>query len=220
MKVKKSEVKSVSGNVKNDSYEQSGRFDLLGSLFGKTRRLILALLYSKADASFHLRKVIKLTRGQPGSVQRELKKLSDAGLILRTVKDNQVLFQANQKCPIFPEVKSMIMKTAGMADVLREALAPLRQSIIAAAIFGSIARGGENKESDVDIVIVGEVDFVAVIEKLSPAQTLLNREINPVVMSADEFKKRIREKEHFVSAVLGKPLIPIIGDINELAGLA
>lgn len=108
------------------------------------------------------------------------------------------------------------MKTAGMADVLREALAPLSLSIKASAIFGSIARGREKKESDVDLLVIGDVKFSDVVEKLGPAQTLLNREINPFVLSVQEFQKRVKENDHFFSSVLESQLIPIYGTLNEL----
>ena len=202
-------------NPEKSDYKRDSS-DLLASLFGKTRRKILSLLYGHADESFHLRKVRSLTGVLPGAAQRELTKLSEAGIIRRTAKDNQVFFQADSKCPIFIEMKSIIMKTAGMADVLREALAPLSLSIKASAIFGSIARGREKKESDVDLLVIGDVKFSDVVEKLGPAQTLLNREINPFVLSVQEFQKRVKENDHFFSSVLESQLIPIYGTLNEL----
>jgi predicted nucleotidyltransferase len=199
--------------------KRKDKLGLLETLFKDTQISILSLLYGHTDESFHLRKIRRLTGLLPGAAQRELKSLSEAGIILRTARDNQVLFQANSRCPIFTELRNIIMKTVGMADVLRDALLPFVPAIRVAGIFGSIAQGRENKESDVDLLIIGEVSFGAVIEKLNPVQTLLNREVNPVVMSVDEFKRRRVEKEHFITAVLEKPLIPVVGDIREFVGL-
>lgn len=193
---------------------------VLETLFGKTRRLIISLLFSHTDESFYLRKILRLTGLKPGAGQRELNRLSKTGLILRVLKDQQVYFQANPECPIYSEIKSLIMKTAGLIEVLSSALAPIGQSIQIAVVFGSFAGGQEKKESDIDLLIVGDVGFSDVVEKLSAAQGILSREINPVVLSTDEFRRRISEEEHFLKSVLKSELMFIIGDSNELSRLA
>jgi predicted nucleotidyltransferase len=193
---------------------------ILEALFGKTRRSILSLLFSHADESFYLRKILRLTGLQPGAGQRELNRLSQAGLILRVLKDQQVYFQANSECPIYGELKSMITKTAGLIDVLASSLAPISQSIQIAVVFGSFAGGRDKKESDVDLLIVGDVGFSDVVEKLSVAQGILGREINPVVQSVDEFRRRINKKDHFLTSVLKGELMFISGDNNDLSRLA
>jgi len=114
---------------------------LLESLFGKTRRSILALLYSHTDESYHLRKVLRLAGASPGAGQRELKRLVAAGVLVRTVADNQVRFQADPRCPIFGELRRLIAKTAGVAEALRAALEPLAGSIEMALICGFTDRG-------------------------------------------------------------------------------
>jgi predicted nucleotidyltransferase len=154
---------------------------LLEALFGKTRRSILALLFSHAEESFHLRKILRLAGISPGAGQRELKRLSDAGVILRTVKENQVLFQANPQCPIVEELKSLITKTAGVVDVLRAALGPLTGRISMALLYGSLARGKAGRDSDIDLLVVGEVSFEDIVGNVARAQDLLRREINPMV---------------------------------------
>ncbi len=193
---------------------------LLECLFGKTRRSILALLYSHSDESFHLRKILRLTGISPGAGQRELKRLSEAGIILRSLRDNQVHFQANPDCPIHDELKSFITKTQGVADVLRSALKPLAGSIKTAAVYGSIAQGAATKESDVDVLIIGDVAFADVVEKLSPAQDVLRREVNPCVMSEAEFQSRISKGDHFLMSILKGAFVPLLGDTDELVRLA
>lgn len=193
---------------------------LLESLFGKTRRSILTLLYSHTDESFHLRKILRLAGIGPGAGQRELKRLSAAGAILRTVKDNQVLFQANPQCSVFNELRGLITKTAGVADVLRGTLEPLIGSLSLALLYGSIARGEAGKESDVDLLVVGDVSFGDVIDRISGAQKILRREINPMVMSRDEFHDRFDKGDHLLDAILKSPYIPIIGDAHDLVRVA
>lgn len=193
---------------------------LLEALFGKTRRSILALLFSHTEEEFHLRKVLRLASVSPGAGQRELKRLSEAGVILRTVKENQVLFQANPRCPIFEELKSVITKTAGIVDVLRESLAPLAGRISLALVYGSLARGRAGKESDIDLLVVGEVSFEDVVDKVSRAQEILRREINPMVMSLEEYRSRLSKSDHFLDTVLKSPLIQVMGDQLELGRMA
>ena len=148
----------------------------------------MALLFSHTEESFHLRKILRLAGISPGAGQRELKRLSDAGIILRDVKENQVLFRANPQCPIFDELKSLITKTAGIVDVLRTVLEPLAGRISIALLYGSFARGRAGAESDIDLLVVGEVSFEDVVENIARAQDSLRREINPVVMSIEEFE--------------------------------
>lgn len=197
--------------------DQSG---LLESLFGKTRRSILALLFSHTDESFYLRKILRLTGVSPGAGQRELKRLSEAGIILRSLRDNQVHFQANPQCPIFDELKSLITKTQGVADVLRSALKPLAGSIKAAVVYGSVARGRASRESDVDLLIVGNVAFGDVVEYLARAQEILRREVNPVVVSLEEFRSRVSKGDHFLDSVMKSSFVPVIGDPRELGRMA
>lgn len=193
---------------------------LLETLFGKTRRLILTLLFSHQDESFHLRKILRLAGVSPGAGQRELKRLAEAGIVLRVTKDSQVLFQANPRCPIFDELKSLITKTAGAVDVLRGVLNPLSGSLSFALLYGSVARGQAGRDSDIDLLVVGELSFEEIVDKLSPAQEILRREINPVVMSRKEFLNRLSRRDHFLNAILKSPFLPIIGDPRELVRLA
>jgi len=189
---------------------------LLEALFGKTRRLILALLFSHTEESFHLRKVLRLAGVSPGAGQRELKRLSESGVILRMVKENQVLFQANPQCAIFDELKSLITKTAGVVDVLREALATLGGRLSLALLYGSVAQGKAGKDSDIDLLVVGNVSFEDIVDRVSRAQEILRREINPMVMSLEECRNRLSNRDHFLGAILKSPFISVIGDPREL----
>jgi len=193
---------------------------LLGALFGKTRRSILALLFSYTEESFHLRKILRLAGISPGAGQRELKRLSSAGVILRAVKENQVLFQANPQCPIFDELKSLITKTAGVVDVLRAAQEPLAGRISIALLYGSLACGRAGAESDIDLLVVGEVSFEDVMENVARAQDSLRREINPMVMSLEEYRSRLSKGDHLLDVILKSPYMPVIGDPRELGRIA
>ena len=172
------------------------------------------------EESFHLRKILRLAGISPGAGQRELKRLSGAGVILRAVKENQVLFQANPQCPIFDELKSLITKTAGVVDVLRAALEPLAGRISIALLYGSLACGRAGAESDIDLLVVGEVSFEDVMENVARAQDSLRREINPMVMSLGEYKSRLSKGDHLLQTVLKSPYMSVIGDPHESGRVA
>ena len=151
---------------------------LVEVLFGAYRRKILSLMLLHADESFYVREIGRLTGVPPGSLHRELKLLSDAGLLQRTAAGNQVRYQVDRTCPIHDELAGIFRKTAGLADVLRDALAPLAAKIQLAFIFGSVAQGKEGATSDVDVLVVGSVSFAAVVEAVGAASERLRRSVN------------------------------------------
>jgi predicted nucleotidyltransferase len=189
-------------------------------LLGKARGAILGLLYSRADEALYLRQIVRASGYGLGPVQRELKLLTDAGIIRRTVQGRQVYFQANADSPIFPELKSLITKTVGIGDVLRNSLAALAKDIRIACIYGSFARGEEGRQSDIDVLVIGDVSFSDVAVSLQSAEKLLGREVNPTVHSSLEFRKRMRAKDHFLTSVIDGRKIFLIGDADGLGRLA
>lgn len=184
-------------------------------LFGKTKRAVLALLFSNPEKSFYLRQVARITAAGQGSVQRELKKLTEAGVIERFEQGNLVYFRAAPSCPIFAELKGLILKTAGLVEVLRSALSPVSDKISLAFVFGSQARAEAKAASDIDLLIVGDVDELELHRLISQAEGRLNRPINYTFLTAQEFKKRQKEKEGFLARVLAGQKIFIIGDKHE-----
>jgi len=199
---------------------QPHRDSLSETLFGKTRRAVLSLLYSHIDDAFYLREIVRIVGAGLGAVQRELKQLSDAGIIQRIIRGRQVYYQANPQCPVFAELKALVMKTVGVAGVIQAALVPLADRIRIAAIYGSVARSEEHRGSDVDLLVVGEATFADVVSALDQAQSILNREINPTVYPIGEFQSKLSAGHHFLSTIVGKPMVFLIGDKRELARLA
>ena len=189
-------------------------------LFGKARRGILSLFFSRPEETFYLRQIVQLTGIGLGPIQRELKQLSDAGIIQRKPQGRQVYFQANRECPIFNELKSIVIKTVGIGDVLRSALTPITDRIAVAFIYGSFADGKEKEQSDVDVFIIGDITFGEVVNAFQEAQNVIGREINPTVYPAEEIRSKIAENKHFLKSVLNGPMIFLIGDKNELERLA
>ena len=207
------------GNIIPEMGKNMNENLLWSGLFGKTRQAVLALLYGRPDASFYTKQVLDAVKIGRGTVQRELKNLTDTGIIIREVQGRQVYYRANEKCPIFNELKSIVRKTFGVADVLRLSLAPKANKIRLAFIFGSMARSADDRRSDIDLIVVGKISFGDVVSLLSQAEEKLGREVNPVVYPVTEFKKKVKEDHHFVKTVLKDKKIFLFGDEDELRKL-
>ena len=190
--------------------------NLASLLFGAYRRDALALLLLHPEKSLHVREIGRLTGKAPGTLLRELKQLADAGILSRKPVGNQVQFQANSACPIYEDLRNILKKTAGIADVLREALEPLADKVQAAFVYGSIARGDERAGSDLDVMILGEAGFAEIVRALAGARETLRREINPNLYPMREFKKKLAAGDPFLKGVLADKKIFLIGDSNDL----
>ena len=194
--------------------------NLVPSLFGQTRSALLALFFGHPEQRFYLRQLARLVGAGHGALQRELKTLTDFGLILRTMQGNQVLYRANSKSPVFSEMKRLIAKTLGVHDTLRSALAPLGPQIQIAFVYGSVARQSERAHSDVDLMVLGDVAFSEVVAALGGAHKKLGREVNPTVFQAAEFRSKLAAGNHFLRSVMEGKKLFVLGTENELAKLA
>lgn len=191
---------------------------MLGSLlFGEYRQRALGLLLLNPEASFHVRELARLTGTSAGTLHKELTKLTAGGILQRKEIGNQVHYSANISCPIFNELASILRKTSGLADVLAKALIGLDDKIDFAFVFGSVARGDQQTHSDVDVMLIGSLSFSDAVQALHATQSVLQREINPVVYSEEEFNRRIKGNDSFINEVLTKPKLFIIGKENELS---
>src|SRR5688572_29190150 len=133
---------------------------LSSALFGKTRRSVLGLLFGEPDRSFFLREIARRTGAGQGAVQRELRRLADAGIISRHPVGRTVMYRANPESPVYEDLRRLIAKTAGVAEHLRQALAPLRDRVEVAFIYGSFAKAtGVRRTSDIDVMVVGDASF-------------------------------------------------------------
>ncbi|HEX5142085.1 MAG TPA: nucleotidyltransferase domain-containing protein [Dehalococcoidia bacterium] len=155
-------------------------------------------------------------------MQRELALLTNAGLLRREVKGRQVYFSANPDAPVYPELRGLLTKTAGVADLLKAALRPLVQKkmIVIAFIYGSVASGRHGAKSDVDLMVIGRLSLSDLIPALRKAQEALGREVNPTVYELREFQTKLQKDAHFLRRVVAGPKLMLVGDSDELAKLA
>lgn len=191
---------------------------LMDILFGAYRQRVLGVLLLNPDTDYHVRELARITGTSAGTLHKELSRLAGAGLLLRKAQGNQVRYQANRDCPVFAELAGLFRKTTGLAELIAEAVAPLQPRI--ALIFGSIARGAETAQSDIDLLLIGEFGFADVVRAVHPLQERLLREINPVIYGVEEFNRKCQTGDRFVNDILAHPKLFLIGTANDLGKLA
>ena len=175
------------------------------------------MLFGNHARSFYANELIALAGSGSGAVQRELAKLEAAELLTVRRIGNQKHYQANASAPIFEELRGLVLKTSGLVDVLRSALAPLAAKIDAALVFGSVAKGLDTAKSDIDLLAIGEtLSYAELFAALEPASARLKRTINPTLYSRLEIDKRIRDGDSFVERILEQPKLWIIGEDRGL----
>lgn len=192
---------------------------IASALFTVTQQRVLGLLYGQPERSFHVRDIIRQTRLGRGTVQRLLEKLDASGIVQREVKGRQVFYSANSECPVFAELRGLISKTSGIADQIAAALQPLARSIKVAFIYGSVARGKERADSDIDLMVIGAVSLRQLAPHINELQSTLNRAINPVTYSPAEYSEKLRDGHHFLTSLQSEPKIFLIGGKDEFSRL-
>jgi len=181
---------------------------------------VLGWLFSHPDERYFVRQLTALLKEDSTNVSRELARLEKTGILISTTEGRQKYYQANRQSPLFNELHGLMLKTVGAADVIKKALEPRRADIKLAFIFGSVARKAEDRFSDIDLLVVGDITFGEVVDLISTAEEALSRELNPVVYTLTEFNKRLSENHYFIRDVLSGDKIFVIGDENELKSLA
>jgi len=183
------------------------------ALFAKVQQRVLAILFGNPGRSFYGNELIDLVGSGSGAVQRELSQLEAAGLVNVTRVGNQKHYQANASAPVFEELRGLVLKTSGLIDVLRSALAPLVAQIDLAFVFGSVAKGKDTSKSDIDLMVISDtVAYAELFAALETATVWLQRTVNPTLYSRSEIDKRMRNDNAFVKRVLAQPKLWVIGE--------
>lgn len=188
-------------------------------LLGHTRSAVLSALLLHPESSLHVRELARLTHSSPGSLHRELRMLADLGLLIRQETGRQVHYRANTDSPVFEELAGLLRKTAGVADIVRDALRPLGAKVELAFIFGSVAAGTERPGSDIDLMCLGTAGFADLALALAPLHETLRREVNPTAMTVDEFARRVAAGDGFALSVINSPRIWLKGGEHDLGEL-
>lgn len=190
---------------------------LIAVLLPKTRRAVLAATVMHPEKWWFLADLARYIGVPPSSLQREMEALVQAGVLLRRQEGKQVYFKPDPNCPILGELQGIMVKTLGLVDVLRETLAPFKKATKVAFVYGSIARSEEISESDVDLMIVGDVTLSELAPPIQKAEEKLGRQVNPVLFAPEEFAKKLKQGHHFLKNVLEGEKLFLFGSHDDLA---
>lgn len=190
---------------------------LSDALFSKVQRRILGLLFGNPDRSFYANELFRLAGSGTGAGVRELARLSASGLVTVNKIGNQKHYQANREAPIFEELRGIVLKTFGMADVLRQGLLPMADNITVAFIYGSIAKGSDTAKSDIDVMVIGDnIDYPDLYAALMPAEEQLGRKVSPAIYNKEDVARKLKGGNAFLSRIMAQPKIFLIGSENDL----
>jgi predicted nucleotidyltransferase len=191
---------------------------LADALFTGTQQRVLALLFGQPARSFYANELIGLAGMGSGAVQRELTTLAGSGLVTVRSVGNQKHYQANADAPIFEELRGIVQKTFGLAEPLRQVLGPLAKKLVAAFVYGSVAKNTDTAASDIDLMVISdELTYPDLFAALEAASAAIGRTVNPTILTRKELAKRVKAKEAFTTRVLAQPKIWIVGDDSALA---
>ena len=190
---------------------------LADALFSSTQQRVLGLIFGQPDRSFYATELIGLVGSGSGAVQRELARLEQSGLVTVKRVGTQKHYQANPDSPVFAELSGIVRKTVGLAAPLRQALAPFADQIVAAFVYGSIAKRQETSASDIDLLIVSDtLHFADLYAALEPVGTRLGRAINPTIYNRKQWARRVQGDSAFIKRVLEQPKLWVIGTDDAL----
>jgi DNA-binding transcriptional ArsR family regulator len=186
-------------------------------LSSRGRAEIFRLLFGAVSRELHVRELERQTGLADATVRQELKKLSHIGVVESRRDGNRTYYRANAQHPLYADIRNLVLKTSGLADVLREALGD--SGIRLAFVFGSIADAKEKAHSDVDLMVVGTITLRQLGKWLSGIADRIGREVNPHVLTPEEFARRVKESDHFITSVLATPRLFVIGGEDELRAM-
>ena len=189
---------------------------MLGKLFGsRVRAQVIGWLFTHPDERYYVRQLASLLDEDSTNVSRELSKLEALGIVVSRREGRQKHYQANRNLPIFDELRSIAVKTVGLVEVLSNALAQYGSKITLAFVYGSVAQGTHTAKSDVDLIVVGDLDAVDLHRTIAEVETKLKRPVNYSLFSPEEFQAERNSADSFVSSVLAGPIILITGTVDE-----
>jgi predicted nucleotidyltransferase len=200
------------------SREATPRSGLASALFTPVQQRVLGLLFAQPQRRFQSAEIIRLAGSGTGAVHRQLQRLAATGLVLVTREGNRKYYQANRDAPVYPELHGLVIKTVGVVEPLRVALAPLADRILVAFVFGSVAKGSDHARSDLDLLVLGDrLAYTDVYTALQEAEARLARPVNPTVMSPAEWKRKRARRDSFVARVAAQPKLFVTGSEDAIA---
>lgn len=196
---------------------RNGSTGLGDALFSKVQQRVLGLLFGQPDRRFQGAELIRLAQGGSGATHRQLTRLTEAGLVTATRVGNQRYYQANHDSAVYQDLHGLIVKTIGMVGPLNEALQPLAGRIDVAFVFGSVAKGTDRATSDIDLMVIGAgFEYSELYDALHSAEKILGRQVNPTLMTSDEWMARSAVADSFAGRVAAGPKLFVSGNADDL----
>jgi len=189
----------------------------LDALFPKTRRTVLAALFMDPKREWYLSDLARHLKVQPSSLQRELASLVIAGILRRREDGNRAYYSAETESPVFGDLYGLLLRTAGLRDVLANTLEPFRECINVAFVYGSLAREEEKAASDIDLMVIGRIGLAELAPALKNAEVTLLRPVNPSIYTPKEIAEKLATGHHFLGTVMSKEKLFVLGDKDDLA---
>lgn len=187
------------------------------ALFTKTQQSVLSMLFGKPDQSFYTNEIVRWAKMGKGTITRELAKLVSVGVIVMTQTGNQNHYQVNPSCSIYEELLGIVKKTFGLVDVIYSTLSTVENQIDFSFIYGSIAKGEESANSDIDLLVVTEsLAYADIITVLNEAEELLGRPINPSIYTKEQIQDKLKQKNIFITRVMEQPKLWVKGDDDDI----
>ena len=190
---------------------------LSSALFSNVQQRVLALIFGHPERSFYTSEIVRNVRSGTGAVQRELLRLRRSGLVCVERIGNQKHYRANSQSPIFEELRSLVLKTVGLAEPLRESLEPYSGKIKTAFVYGSVAKGIDTARSDIDLMVIGEdLAYPDLYVGLQKAENALHRPVSPNLLSPEGWRRKLAQKSPFITKINAQPKIFIFGSEDDL----
>ena len=187
------------------------------ALFTKTQQKVLGLLYGKPERSFYTNEIVRSANMGRGTVHRELERMVSAGLLVTSRTGNQQHYQANTECPVYNELLGIVRKSFGIVDLIKTAIKPIDSNIILSFIYGSIAKAQETTGSDIDLFIASNtLEYADVMNILPDSEQMLSRTINPTVYTIRQIRKKLKDKNAFMTRILEQPKLWVKGSEDDI----
>ena len=193
---------------------------ILDTLFPRIRQGVLIAMLTRPEKWWYLSELADVLQTRPSSLQRDLSALVHSGILERRRDGRRTYFKAETRSPIFADLRSILEKTAGLVPTLRSVLRTVEKKIVCAFVYGSVARGEERATSDVDLMVIGQAGLADLSPVLRKAEKRLGREINVTNYTIDEFRRKVAQGDHFLTAVLRGDLEFVKGEQRDLDAMA
>ena len=190
---------------------------LSDALFSKVQQRVLALIFGNPERSFYTLEIVRNLNSGRGAVERELARLEQSGLVSIERIGNQKHYRANRGSPIFDELRGIVIKTVGLAEPLRQSLAPYLDKIRAAFVYGSVAKGTDTARSDIDLMVIGDdLTYGDLYAGLQKAEKVLHRTVNPTFLSFDDWQRKLVTKDSVIAKINAQSKLFIAGSESDL----